>query len=261
MVFLYDICFLIYKEFLICYVRLIKFGVGVLLIIVGMDILLCDNQIMFIFKMIYFEIFRIFYGINMFEIKVNWEYFFDLLYFLLVDFGFVVRKINFVYDFKINFNLREVFVRMNDIFCYYYFSGLLMCILDFNSWVFIFQRLDYLYVEWKVEMWVWYRLYVGVDLNKMRLIKKDGWEGWDGIWFVMQMYKMMQKVGSQRMSSYFCYWDSWMDLRFGMDLGLYYICGVRCKYMEDFFVKLWEMDVGVDFDWNDLVREDFDLEF
>lgn len=261
MAFPYDIRFLIYKELLTCHARLIKLGAGAPLITVGMDIPPCDNQIMFTSKTIHLETFRIFYGINTFEIKVNWEHFLDPLHFLPADFGLAVRKINLVHDFKINSNLREVLARMNDIPCYHYPSGPSTRILDFNSWAPILQRLDYLHVEWKVETWVRHRLYAGADLNKTRLTKKDGWEGWDGIWFAMQMYKTTQKAGSQRTSSYFCYWDSWMDPRFGMDLGSYHTCGARCKYMEDFFAKLWETDVGADFDRNDLVREDPDSEF
>ncbi|KAK0665420.1 hypothetical protein QBC41DRAFT_258253 [Cercophora samala] len=261
MAFPYDIRFLIYQHLLTFDARLIKVGTGAPLITVGLDIPRCDNMIMLTSRTIYLEAFRVFYGINTFEIKVNWEHFFDPLHFLPADFGLAVRKINFVHDFKINPNLREVLAKMKDIPCYHYPNGPSTRLLDFNAWAPILQRLDYCHIEWKVETWVRHRLYNGADLEKQNLTKKDGWDGWDGIWFAMQVYKATQKAGSQRTSSYFCYWDSWMDPRFGMDLGAYHECGVRCKYMEDFFAKLWETDVGADFDVSDYTIEDPDPEF
>ncbi|KAK4201364.1 hypothetical protein QBC40DRAFT_223682 [Triangularia verruculosa] len=257
MAFPYDIRYLIYTAVLQSDARLVKIGRGAPLITAGLDIPPCNNQILFTNRTIYMETFRIFYRINTFEIKVNWEHFFDPLYFLPADFGKAVRKINFVHDFKINPNLKDTLNLMKKVPVFYHYpEGPSTRVLDFETWKDILRNLDYCHIEWKIETWVRHALWAGADLEKQNLTKKDMWDGWDGIWVAIQMYKATQKAGSQRTSSYLCYWESWSDPRYGLNnVETEHSCGVRCKYMADFFKKLWEENVGADFNMEEYEPE------
>ncbi|KAK0744646.1 hypothetical protein B0T21DRAFT_380847 [Apiosordaria backusii] len=252
MAFPYDIRFLIYKELLFSQeARLIKAGRGAPLVTFGLDIEPFDIGIMLTCKAIYLEAFRVFYGLNTFEIKVNWEYYADPLTFLPEAFGLAVRQLHLSHDFKINPNLKNILHHIPEVEFYHYPHAPSTRVLDYDNWAPILQRLQYLHVEWKVESWVRHQLYAGADLEKEKLTKKDLWDGWDGIWVAMQMYKNTQQAGTQRTSSYYCYRESWNDPRYAIDIESDHVCGVRCKYMADFFGKMWETNLGADINLED----------